>query len=117
MFTPDSTGLFLLAGKDPNLFFGTASFGWQHWNIIRRTARILNPIHFVNVNSFHEIYLGHTPTMNWKTDKPMRAVNVLNIDTGTRQGGKLTIMDVRTKEYWQSDPVNELYAASNIPAG
>jgi serine/threonine protein phosphatase 1 len=64
---------------------------------------------FINVCDFHEIYIGHTPTMNWKTDKPMRAVNVLNIDTGARQGGKLTIMDVRTKEYWQSDIVEELY--------
>ncbi len=60
---------------------------------------------FINVNEFHEIYIGHTPTMNWKTDRPMRAVNVLNIDTGARQGGKLTIMDVRTKEYWQSEVV------------
>lgn len=65
---------------------------------------------FINVNDFHEIYIGHTPTMNWRTDKPMRAVNVLNIDTGARQGGKLTIMDVHTKEYWQSDVVEELYA-------
>lgn len=60
---------------------------------------------FINVNEFNEIYIGHTPTMNWETDRPMRAVNVLNIDTGARQAGKLTIMDVRTKEYWQSDVV------------
>jgi Calcineurin-like phosphoesterase len=69
---------------------------------------------FVNVCDFNEIYIGHTATMNWKTDKPMRAVNVLNIDTGARQGGRLTIMDVRTKEYWQSDMVEELYENSNF---
>lgn len=76
-----------------------------------QTMKRLNPGigPFINVSDFHEIYIGHTPTMNWNTDKPMRAVNVLNIDTGARQGGKLTIMDVRTKEYWQSDVVEELY--------
>jgi serine/threonine protein phosphatase 1 len=41
--------------------------------------------------------------MNWKTEKPMQAVNVLNMDTGARRGGKLTILDAHTKEYYQSD--------------
>ena len=63
---------------------------------------------FINFCDFNEIYIGHTPTVNWETDEPMRAVNVLNIDTGARQGGKLTIMNIRTKEYWQSDVVEEL---------
>ena len=70
---------------------------------------------FVNFCAFHEIYIGHTPTMNWKTDRPMRAVNVLNIDTGARQGGRLTIMDIRTKEYWQSDLVEVLYSTKKPP--
>jgi serine/threonine protein phosphatase 1 len=62
-------------------------------------------IAFVDHN---EIYIGHTPTVNWGTDKPMRAVNIFNMDTGARQGGRLTIMYTRTKEYWQSDLVEEL---------
>ena len=75
------------------------------------TLKLLNPAMgpFINFCDFNDIYIGHTPTMNWETDKPMRAVNVLNIDTGARQGGKLTIMDIHTKEYWQSDVVEELY--------
>ena len=56
-----------------------------------------------------EIYIGHTTTLNWKTDKPMKACNVWNLDTGGGFGGKLTIMDVDTKEYWQSDKVEDLY--------
>jgi serine/threonine protein phosphatase 1 len=60
---------------------------------------------FINFCEFREIFIGHTPTMNWDTDKPMRAVNIFNIDTGARHGGRLTIMDVRTKQYWQSDLV------------
>jgi serine/threonine protein phosphatase 1 len=44
----------------------------------------------------------------------MQAVNVLKIDTGARQDGRLTIMDIRTKEYWQNDVVEELYEKSNF---
>jgi len=60
-------------------------------------------------DTFHEIYIGHTPTTKWGTDKPMRAVNVLNMDTGAGHHGRLTILDIGTKEYWQSDLVTELY--------
>lgn len=56
-----------------------------------------------------EIYIGHTSTVNWDTDKPMNKCNVWNMDTGAGFYGKLTIMDVDTKEYWQSDLVKELY--------
>lgn len=58
----------------------------------------------------NEIFIGHTTTKTWKTDKPMHASNIWNLDTGCGFGdGKLTIMDVETKEYWQSDPANSLY--------
>lgn len=56
-----------------------------------------------------EIFVGHTTTMNWKTDQPMQAHNMWNLDTGAGFKGRLTIMDVETKEYWQSDPSEELY--------
>lgn len=58
---------------------------------------------------FKEIYIGHTATVSWKTDKPINAAHVWNLDTGCGFKGKLTIMDVNTKEYWQSDLLNELY--------
>ena len=64
---------------------------------------------FPMVQTFREIFIGHTSTLGWKTDQPMRAANIWNLDTGAGGGGRLTIMDVETKEYWQSDPVRELY--------
>jgi hypothetical protein len=39
----------------------------------------------------------------------VRFVNILNLDMGDRQGGLLTIMNIRTKKYWQSDLAEELY--------
>ena len=53
---------------------------------------------------FTEIFIGHTGTMKWRTDRPIHIANIWNLDTAGH-GGKLTIMDVQTKEYWQSDPL------------
>ena len=35
--------------------------------------------------------------------------NVGNLDTGAAFTGKLSLMDINTKEFWQSDPVWKLY--------
>lgn len=58
---------------------------------------------------FNEIYIGHTPTTNWNTEKPMTALNITNLDTGAGHQGRLTVMDINSKQYWQSDPLKELY--------
>ncbi len=39
----------------------------------------------------------------------MQAANIWNLDTGAGFKGKLTIMDVTTKEYFQSDLAQDLY--------
>lgn len=43
----------------------------------------------------------------------MNRCNVWNLDTGSGFSGKLTIMDIDTKEFWQSDFVRELYPNEN----
>ncbi|MEL0454901.1 metallophosphoesterase family protein [Flavobacteriaceae bacterium SZ-1-7] len=58
---------------------------------------------------YTEIFIGHTPTTNFKCDVPMHAVNIWNIDTGAAFKGKLTGIDVDTKEFWQSDNLPSLY--------
>jgi serine/threonine protein phosphatase 1 len=58
---------------------------------------------------FTEIYIGHTPTLYYGITTPMNGCNVWNIDTGAAFTGSLTIMDVDTKQYWQSQPVQQLY--------
>lgn len=47
----------------------------------------------------NEIFIGHSPTRN---KLPAFYSNLINIDTGAGNGGKLTIMDIDTKRYWQS---------------
>ena len=58
---------------------------------------------------YAEIYIGHTPTINYNKDKPMKAVNVWNVDTGAAFTGKLSAMDIDTKEVFQSDILKDLY--------
>jgi len=41
--------------------------------------------------------------------EPMKAANVWNIDTGAAFTGKLSALDVNTKELYQSDTVTHLY--------
>jgi serine/threonine protein phosphatase 1 len=68
------------------------------------------PLQFKMKNNFNEIYIGHTATIFWDTDIPMKAANIWNLDTGAgAHRGKLTIMDIDTKEYWQSDISIDLY--------
>lgn len=62
---------------------------------------------------YNEIYIGHTPTVRVGKTTPMNAVNVWNIDTGAAFKGPLTILDVNSKEFWQSEPLNELYPTEN----
>lgn len=59
--------------------------------------------------SYDEIFIGHTPTQLYGSDQPLHYCNLWDIDTGVRHSAKLTIMNVETHEYWQSDPVSELY--------
>ena len=59
---------------------------------------------------FSEIYIGHTPVTRIDEEKPVKAANLWNIDTGAAFKGKLSAIDVDTKKIWQSDPVYSLYA-------
>lgn len=75
-----------------------------------------------------EVYIGHTATCNWRCKPhlpeygdlfqvmkngpiivPMNRCNVWNMDTGAGFEGKLSMMDIDTKEVFQSDYVRELY--------
>jgi serine/threonine protein phosphatase 1 len=58
---------------------------------------------------YKEVYIGHTPVTRIGKTIPVQAVNVWNIDTGAAFKGPLSILDVDTKEYWQSDPAYTLY--------
>ncbi|WP_130855681.1 metallophosphoesterase [Olivibacter jilunii] len=59
--------------------------------------------------NFSDIFIGHTPLTHWGCDKPSTILNITNLDTGAGHSGRLTIMDVESKEFWQSDSMDTLY--------
>lgn len=53
-------------------------------------------------DGFDEIFIGHTPTTYFKSDIPLKAANITNLDTGSGKGGSLTIMNLETREIQQA---------------
>ena len=72
------------------------------WDNLNRGFHIEDP-------RYDKVFIGHTPTISKGTSKPINIGNVWNVDTGAAFYGPVTIMDVDTNEYWQSDYVFRLY--------
>ena len=89
------------------LFYWDRQF-WAHMIALRENGSI-NPGDKIWEN-YNEIYIGHTPTINYEDgEMPINVGNVWNMDTGATYSGRLSIMDVETKEITQSDPLYQLY--------
>ena len=89
-------------------------FWWDRtlWELALATDKNLtrqHPQYPQRLRTYSEIFIGHTPCTLFGETVPMNRQNVWNIDTGAAFDGKLTIMDVNSKEYWQSDPLKDLY--------
>jgi len=61
------------------------------------------------LKNYKEIFIGHTPISKIGHAEPQNGANIWNVDTGAAFKGPLTIMNVETKEFWQSEPVHMLY--------
>ncbi len=66
----------------------------------------LYPKRFVH---YDEIYIGHTPTLNFNSNEPMNAINIWNVDTGAAFFGKLSAIHIDSKKVFQSETLMELY--------
>lgn len=60
-------------------------------------------------DKFNRIFIGHTSCFHRRNGLPMARGGVINLDTGAGWEGKLTLMNIDTLRYWQSDLVTELY--------
>ena len=80
----------------------------------------------IRPNKAHkEVYIGHTPTINFKLNSqkkyektkirklgittPINIQNIWNLDTAAGYGVRLTMMNIETKKYFQSDLLEILY--------
>lgn len=110
--------LFIHAGftsmHGPQHEFHNSNFSWDRtlWEMALTMDKRIKKDSLLfpkRLKLFHEIYIGHTPTLYYNVDIPMQGCNVWNLDTGAAFYGKLSIMDIATKEFWQSDKVQKLY--------
>jgi serine/threonine protein phosphatase 1 len=63
------------------------------------------------LTSYDEVYVGHTPTINFGETTPIKACEVYLMDTGAGwPGGVLSMMNIDNKKLYQSDTVDRLYA-------
>ena len=65
----------------------------------------------LTITPYKEVYIGHTPTISFgrQNTKPLHLGNVTLTDTGAAFSGCLSILDMDSKEVWQSDKVMQLY--------
>jgi serine/threonine protein phosphatase 1 len=90
----------------------------QHWSVLLwdrelwKSAKATRAKILENVDQFTRIFIGHTHVHNFHYNadaKPLTIAGVTNLDTSAGGLGKLTIMNMRTGKYWQSDFVHKLY--------
>ena len=103
--------LFVHAGILPDMeleYQGQDIFLWDR-NLCRMALQLKQEKAERRLSSFSEIFVGHTPTTRMGVTVPVKACNLWMLDTGAAWDGCLTIMNIRTKQYFQSDPVWKLY--------
>lgn len=110
--------LFLHAGftnlKGIEFEYFKKTFYWDRtlWELALSLNKELDQEHIhypKRLKNYSEIYIGHTPVTRIGKTTPQNAANVWNIDTGAAFKGPLTVFDINTKNYWQSDPVYMFY--------
>lgn len=117
-FIDDSNRLFVHAGftnmhgveKEfyPRLLFWERTL-WESALALDKSMAFDSNCYPKRLRLYHEIFIGHTPVTRIGKMTPVQMANVWNIDTGAAFKGPLTIIDVETKEFWQSDLLPELY--------
>ncbi len=93
--------LFVHGGFNDNKNIKEQSYSFLYWDRGIIETAIIRPI-----KQYDKVFIGHTSTQYYGGEEhtgPKRFNNLLMIDTGAGWNGKLTIMDVNTEEYWQSD--------------
>ena len=58
---------------------------------------------------YHEVFIGHTSTMEHKVSMPMNFFNLWNMDTGAGWHGRLCAMNVETKKVYKTKRSKKLY--------
>ena len=92
----------------PKMFYWDRSL-WETALAMDKTLKPDDLFYPKRLTLYKEIYIGHTPVSRINETTPVKMVNIWNVDTSAAFEGPLTIMDIDTKEFWQSEPLPSLY--------
>lgn len=105
--------LFVHAGFDTSKTIQKTNPEYLRWNrsFIYHYYQLYTTKKTVKVAQYKEVYIGHTPTISLSESQttPLQLGNILLMDTGAAFTGYFSIIDIDTKEVWQSDQVMQLY--------
>ena len=105
-------GFTSIEGVEGERFDSTFYFDRTLWEMALNTDKHMDensPLYPKLLKHYKEIYIGHTPTLNYNSDEPMHAINIWNVDTGAAFYGKLSAVDIDSKQVFQSETLMELY--------
>lgn len=93
----------------PNLVFWDRTL-WELASAINPKLEKGDPNYPKRLSLFSEIFIGHTPISKVSSEVvPKNFANVWNIDTGAAFKGRVSVMEINSKEIWQSEPSSSLY--------
>lgn len=92
----------------PKMFYWERTL-WENAISLDPNIPTDSPFYPKRFKLYKEIFIGHTPTTRIGETVPVQKANIWNVDTGAAFKGPLTILNVETKEFWQSDPVFTFY--------
>ena len=100
--------------RGPDAEWYSTAFYWDRtlWEMacaMDKSISLDSPFYPKRLKLYKEIYIGHTPVTRLGLTTPVEMANVWNIDTGAAFMGPITILDVDSKKYWQSEAVWEYY--------
>jgi len=94
-FDPTKT----LAEQDPEIFAWDRRLWERAYGSASEKLGLAEP--------FSLVFIGHTPTLKFEGNLPIFRAGIWNLDTGAAyEGGRLTMMNVETEAYVQSDEVD-----------
>lgn len=108
-YIDEDNNLFVHGGIIKDLAFDSHTVGDLMWD--RSLADRALQRGFKRDDRFNHIYIGHTSIWSL-SHEPITAGNVTMLDTGGGYEGRLSIINIDTGEFWQSDKVSELYPES-----
>ncbi|MEI6948688.1 metallophosphoesterase [Paraflavisolibacter sp. H34] len=106
-YMDEERNLFTHGGFDPDVEVAKQEERVFAWDRSLWQLAVLRPEEKISGREqFNAIYIGHTPTLLWQQTTPMTCGGITNLDTGAGfAGGRLTLMNLRTGAYFQSDSI------------